>query len=431
MGGNDVTNETARAGAEGAILDRLSDTVSVNPVRILVLAPPDSDVFELSLAPRPELFQVRKASDHPSALQILAEAQFDIILIDPSLPGNPGGEALREIRDAASPPAIVVSPRPIEEEPSGEGIRIGNTHYFLKGDESEALLISALIYHQGRILLANELAAYQRNLDRLQRELDATQLQLIQAEKLEALGQLAAGVAHEVKNPLARILLGVDYLTRTDLSNDGNVPEVLNSIRSAAKTADTIIRGMVDLSCMTKLLPKFDNLNEVVQGAALLVHHELTLHSIDLQLDLQSSLPLACIDAAKIEQVLLNLYLNAIHAMAESPIRHLRVSTATADITDDLGPEVQESALPELPPGTPLLLIRVEDEGTGLPAAADVFEPFFSTKEPGKGTGLGLSVCRRIIELHHGLLTLENRPQSGAVATIILPGGDAGLLSAD
>ncbi len=265
----------------------------------------------------------------------------------------------------------------------------------------------------------------------MQRELDATQLQLIQAEKLDALGQLAAGVAHEVKNPLARILLGIDYLTRTDLSNDGNVPEVLNSIKSAAKTADSIIRGMVDLSCMTKLVPKLDNLNEVVQGAALLVHHELTLHSIDLQLDLQSTLPLACIDAAKIEQVLLNLYLNAIHAMAESPTRHLRVSTGTADIIDELGPEVQKSAPPGLRAGTPLLLIRVEDEGTGLPGASDVFEPFFTTKEPGKGTGLGLSVCRKIIELHHGLLTLENRPESGAVATIILPGGDTNLLSAD
>ncbi|MEM6910932.1 MAG: PAS domain S-box protein [Verrucomicrobiota bacterium] len=269
-----------------------------------------------------------------------------------------------------------------------------------------------------------------RALEKSNHELRATQMQLIQAEKMESIGTLAAGIAHEVKNPLARIQLGIDYLENSIDSQDENLPTVFDRMRKALERADTIVRELLDLSSNRQLDLRERNLNATVEMALLLVGHSLRSNQVEVRRELAEDLPLVRLDSAKIEQVLLNLLINATHAMEEQEERLLTVRTRTA-VAEDLEHREGSRSGQDLRNGEDLVLLEIEDTGTGISEAMleKLFDPFFTTKPTGKGTGLGLSVARKIIELHHGRIEMENRPEGGARATLKFRAETAALVS--
>lgn len=249
-------------------------------------------------------------------------------------------------------------------------------------------------------------------------ELRKTQLELIQAEKLESLGRLAAGVAHEVKNPLAVLQLGIDYLAIAG-NGDKAVAETIEEMDTAIKKADKVIKGLVDYSRFEELDLKAQPLNPIVEEALNLVKHEFMKQHITVESRLSPAIPPVAVDRGKIQQVLINLFINGIHAMEEGG--KLTVDTYQSLLTegafDGFSPP-----LTHFVPGDSMVVTDIFDTGTGIPEDKidKLFDPFFTTKPVGKGTGLGLSVSYRIMELHTGWIGIRNRKEGGAQVTILL-----------
>jgi PAS domain S-box-containing protein len=234
--------------------------------------------------------------------------------------------------------------------------------------------------------------------------LAATQMRLIEAAKMESVGQLAAGVAHEVKNPLAIALMGLEFLSNTIATNDAQVATAIQDTKDALLQADYIVRELLNFAAPAKLEMKRQDLNAVAEHALRLARLEARNRQIAVCMDLGQNLPRLPLDGIKIEQVFLNLCMNAIESMTEGGTLLLRTR---AHPLETGGTEV---------------IAEVEDTGPGIPEGnlTKVFDPFFTKKQMGKGTGLGLSVARQIIELHGGTIGIGNRPEGGARVTITL-----------
>jgi PAS domain S-box-containing protein len=230
-------------------------------------------------------------------------------------------------------------------------------------------------------------------------ELRATQDQLIRAAKMESIGRLASGVAHEVKNPLATLLMGVEYLAEELRDKAGpDVALTIAQMADAVRRADTIVHGLLDYSAASQVELVAGDLHRALEQALLLVHHQLRTQGIKVVRHYATDLPPLPMDQHRLEQVFINLFNNASQAM---PANGQLIITTRA-----------ESAR---------IIVLIEDTGPGVPPAAlaKIFDPFFTTKPTGQGTGLGLAVSRSIVEQHHGTLALANRPEGGACATLI------------
>ena len=248
-------------------------------------------------------------------------------------------------------------------------------------------------------------------------DLKSAQIQLIHAEKLESIGRLAAGVAHEVKNPLAVIQLGIDYLSQT-LKGNKDVTETVGDMDDAVKRADTVIKGLLEFSRPTELEIKTLNLNTVLEESLLLVKYELSKNNISLDKQLDDELPDVELDRNKMKQVFINIFMNAIHAIDKDGT--LTVKTSSSQLSRDLY-NLHCKNTKHLNVGDRVVIVTVEDTGTGIPEDKidKLFDPFFTTKPTGVGTGLGLSVTRGIIDLHKAAINIINRKESGVSVFII------------
>ena len=250
--------------------------------------------------------------------------------------------------------------------------------------------------------------------------LRAVQLQLVEAEKMKLVGRLAAGIAHEVKNPLAIIGMGLEYLHRQTYA-DPNIAMVLEEIGAAVQRADSVVRELLDFSAPKQMHLIPTDVNRLIHNALLLVRGELGARKMIVKEELASGLPQVRLDPMKIEQVLVNLFSNAAQAMEEGG--WLTVRTFTRQVTG-IGENISQSDA--MLPGSRLVTIEVSDNGPGIPEAqlGKVFEPFFTTKPTGKGTGLGLTVTKTIVELHGGSIEIGNRPEGGTRVTVVLKADD-------
>jgi len=265
-----------------------------------------------------------------------------------------------------------------------------------------------------------ELASTAGALRRSHEELKAAQLQLIQAEKMESIGTLAAGVAHEVKNPLAILQMGVNYLGKKITATDENVLMVLQEMRDAILRADTITRGLLDFAASKQLAVKPEDFNQLIIETLKMVRHEVNKHNIEVTRDFAEGLPKVAVDKTQIQQVFVNLFVNAVHAMPGGGT--LTVRTFAKELTETTHHEGSRKA-DHFWVGDTAVVAVVEDTGDGISQEhlAKIFDPFFTTKPTGVGTGLGLPVSKKIIELHGGTIDIRNRPQeSGVRVTIML-----------
>ncbi|AHG87986.1 ATP-binding region ATPase domain protein [Gemmatirosa kalamazoonensis] len=234
--------------------------------------------------------------------------------------------------------------------------------------------------------------------------------QLRQAEKMAALGELVAGVAHEINNPLTGISAFAELLADDVLTDDQR-----ESVRLIKREADRVVGVVRDLLVFSrKTEPAYAelDLNELVERTLRLRSYALRAAGIDVRLALDPSLPVVYGDEAKLQQVILNVVLNAEHAMRETPLR--RIEAATRHTGDRV-------------------VLSLTDTGTGI--APDVlpriFEPFFTTKPAGEGTGLGLSVSYGIVQTHGGELRVESTPGLGTTLEMVLPTHPAGVPAID
>jgi signal transduction histidine kinase/CheY-like chemotaxis protein len=246
-------------------------------------------------------------------------------------------------------------------------------------------------------------------------DLAATRHQLLQREKLAAVGQLVSGVAHELNNPLQGVLGYAELI----LAGKPVAPETeeLRAIRDNANRAAGIVRNLLTFAGRDTSARGWQQINKVVRDAITAREPALLDAGVDLTLDAAERLPLVYIDAARLQDVVTNLIENAEAAMAAR-----RGGKA-------LNHAVPEMARGEIRIATRLeadlerILVEVADNGSGLKAddLLRVFDPFFTTREVGQGSGLGLSVCYGIVREHGGQITARNRDVGGASFTIKLP----------
>ncbi len=261
-----------------------------------------------------------------------------------------------------------------------------------------------------------ELLAAVQNLQVAHHELRDVQLQLIEAEKMKSIGRLAAGVAHEVKNPLAILKMGIEFLS-SQKNDDEHTPMILKEMADALDRADNVIRGLLDFSAPKQLEVRREDLNTIIKNALQLVRGEMK-GAFEIERDLQPNLPLLKLDAGKISQVFINLFTNALHAMGDGGI--LSVRTYTKQLTG-VGANVSDSRSESFRVGQNIVVAEIDDTGNGIPEdkLAKIFEPFFTTKPTGKGTGLGLSVVKTIVDLHGATIDIRNLHDAGVRVTLM------------
>lgn len=230
--------------------------------------------------------------------------------------------------------------------------------------------------------------------------LQSTQDKLIQSEKLASLGQLAAGVAHELNNPLATILLYADILRREsalDLQHQTDLETIINETLRCKQ----IVSGLLNFARQTQVNAQPTSVNDLIQELIEIEKRHTRYEKIVFNLELEAALPLAELDAAQFREVLLNLIHNAADAMPDGG----KITIRTAAKPDDM------------------IAVEVQDEGKGIPPEhlSKLFTPFFTTKPVGKGTGLGLAIIYGIVKMHRGQINVQSEVGRGTTFTISLP----------
>ena len=235
--------------------------------------------------------------------------------------------------------------------------------------------------------------------------LHKAQEQLVQSEKMAAFGQLGAGIAHEVKNPLAGIL-GYTQLSLRKVEKETQIYKNLLIIEKETKRCKEIIESLLRFARQEKYNVELVEINRVIKDAAAIVDHQLGINQIRLEMELVPGLPQIMGNANQIQQVLMNLMLNAQQAMDGTP-GVVKLNSRLLDAGH--------------------IELRVSDNGPGMSeeVKARLFEPFFTTKTSGNGTGLGLSVSFGIIKDHRGEIRIESEPGAGATFIISLPVANA------
>lgn len=243
--------------------------------------------------------------------------------------------------------------------------------------------------------------------------------QLRQAQKMEAIGQLAGGVAHDFNNLLATLQMQIGIALH-DPHLSSEIREGLGEMKSSIQSAASLTRQLLTFSRRQVMQPRPLDLNEVISGMAKMLGRILG-EDVDLRLQLHPSPLMLLADGGMLEQMLMNLVVNARDAMPEGG--RLVMETAPRTVGQD-----EAQYMPGLAPGN-FACLKISDTGSGISAAhmPHIFEPFFTTKEPGRGTGLGLATVFGIIKQHRGFIKAYSEVGRGTVFVILIPNTEAPL----
>jgi two-component system NtrC family sensor kinase len=385
-------------------------------------------------------FELVFADSGEAGLERLEREWFDLVILDFQLPGMNGDQVLGQIRSVQrlDLPVVIVTGGG-SESVAVEMMKCGAYDYLTKDDlhtpRIAAAVRGALERHwleHARRKAERELRRQKEELESALRQLQEAQAHLVQSEKMASLGQLVAGVAHEINNPLAYVsnnvavldrdvrslaALVVDYrsvlgdsvpesirLTEARIDLDytlENLDRLLSSTKQGVQRVRKIVVGLRDFSRIDEADRKLVNPNDAVLTTLEMVHYHVRHKGIHLVVEL-GELPMIWCFPGKLNQVLLNIIMNAIQAVDAG---------ATITVRSWANPEKQEISL------------AVSDNGPGIPESirGKIYDPFYTTKPQGLGTGLGLWISYNIVKEHQGRIDLETAPDTGTTFTIILP----------
>jgi len=247
-----------------------------------------------------------------------------------------------------------------------------------------------------------------RAFNRMIHELEHHQEQLLQSGKIAAVGTLTAGIAHELNNPINNIVLTAEAL-KEDFSTlgQGEAQDLIHDILVQSQRASEIVRNLLDFSRSEQPVSEPVNIVQILRDTLKLVQNQVTLSGVEVERDLPSDLPIIHGNPKTLQQIFLNLFINAIQAMRDGGTLAVRARTEN---------------------GGHWLKVEVADTGTGI-APEDlphIFEPFYTTKEVGRGTGLGLSVSYSIAQKHGGHIEVKSQKGAGSTFTVVLPVDEEG-----
>jgi PAS domain S-box-containing protein len=246
-----------------------------------------------------------------------------------------------------------------------------------------------------------------------ERELVNARESLADSARLESVGRLAAGVAHEVKNPLMIIRLGVDYLAKQFPQESSQ--EILNDVRGAIERADNVIKELLDFAKQKEFARRPTDINQVIDKAIHLIKHEIKRRNIVIVRNRSDPIPQIYADPDRLVQVFVNLLSNAAQAIGKDG--GIEVVARSMCLGEH---DLMESERDVFSVGEQVITVDIRDSGPGFPVEHEkkIFEPFFTTKPVGEGTGLGLAVSRNIVMMHKGSINISNRSEGGASALL-------------
>ncbi|MEQ9324363.1 MAG: response regulator [Polyangiaceae bacterium] len=376
------------------------------PMAVLLVEDNDGDAELVA-------FHLRRTAWYPTSLSragsldaarsLLDRVTFDSVLVDLGLPDSDGLETLRSVRVAAADTPVVVLTGRADDDLGPRVIEEGAEDFVPKGMEASTL-VRALRFAVTRARHRRAVLDYERR--------------LIHADRLAALGQLAAGVAHEINNPAAFITANVDEMGRLlrELAvapvTDGQakldeLAEMLDECQQGIRRIHAITRDLGAFSRISSDETERVDLNDVIRSAINLTRNEVR-HIARIELEL-TDLPPIVADKAKLTQVFVNLLINAAQAMADTSKTNHRIRVVTR--RDD-----------------GLLVATVQDTGGGITQEhlTRVFDPFFTTKPADRGTGLGLAICNDTVRRHGGEIHVDTVAGVGTTFEIRIP-EDTGL----
>jgi signal transduction histidine kinase len=367
-------------------------------IRVLFVEDDDLDVELLIRELRRGGFEPagERVDSREAMAAALGRARFDLVISDHRMPRFSAPAALELLKERGLDlPFIIVSAQ-IDEETAVAAMRAGAHDYVLKGN------------------LARLTPAIRRELSEAAGRLEAARLadRLRQAQKIEAIGQLAGGVAHDFNNNLTIIMSYADAALRR-LGADDPLAGDLNEILRAATSSAALTRQLLAFSRRQVLRPVVLDLNVVISDLHRMLAR-LIGENIEIVTRLEPRLPRVLADRGQLEQVVMNLAVNARDAMPRGGT--LTIETGLAEARPGEGPELD-------PARGRRVALDVADTGAGMDAAtlAHLFEPFFTTKEPGKGTGLGLATVYGIVRQSGGSISVDTAPGAGSRFRILLP----------
>ena len=358
-------------------------------------------------------YSVSTVSSGVDALQAVKDFPPSLILLDYMMPGMDGIQTLSELRRVSPDSYVVMFTGKGSEDLAVEVMKAGAYDYVRKPfnnqdlvDRIENVLRLRRIELRNRELLdereklLSEIADWNRELEERVAvktcELEEAQAEIIQAEKLGALGHLSAGLTHEIRNPLNSISLFAQVLNQSDLQ--GEIAEYPDKIIDEIERIDGLLvrllnvseRAVVDLSSVS--------VAQVIHSTLESFSGQLQAQEVTLILDVSPDVPDIQTDENVIRQIFTNLFSNALQAMPDGG--ELSVSLVSDDIH---------------------MKIQVADSGKGIPEEnlSRIFDPFFTTRK--RGTGFGLSTVLRIVKSHDGRISATNRPEGGAEFVVTLP----------
>ena len=422
------------------------------PDSILIVEDSATQALRLQNSLEKNGFTVTAASDGRAALDVLATLRPTLVISDIQMPEIDGYELCRRLK--ADPvlrdiPLILLTSLSAPQDII-RGLECGADNFVMKPYD-DAFLLARIrtvlanrdlgpaangetipIHFAGQryeiaagrrqilnLLLSTYEAAVRTNADLIKahEELKAAQALIIETEKLRTTARLAAGVAHEVRNPLAILEMGMDFLSSQPIDEAGQA--VFEEMKEAVKRAATVINGLTDLGSPDKLGMRETNLHTLLDSALAVLRDDLARQHIAVVRRFDGALPALRVDAAKIGQLFLNLLANALQAMPDGGTLTLATGLTTVAASDTAF-DAGNRAGAQFHEGERVVFVEIADTGQGIAAEHldKLFEPFFTTKPTGQGMGLGLTVAKKIADMHRGRIHIRNREGGGVSATL-------------
>jgi signal transduction histidine kinase len=361
---------------------------------ILVVDDEPNILRAMSLVLQPE-FDVTVTKTGDKAVKKIRQGRdFDVISLDLQMPGLSGIESLKAVKQLSPSTEVLIVTAHSDTESTRGALKLGAYDYIDK-PFSNAELVASI--RKGVERRSNAIGA-----EKTKEQLAFVKAQLMQSEKFSAIGQLLAGVAHELNNPLTTIMGSSEILLLRKCSPD-KTRNYLEKINESSLLCKNIVQKLLAFSRKEESKQEYIQVNHVIESTLELKQHDFKVDSIKVVKQLADNMPCTMVDFYELQQVFLNMINNAHQAMK----MHAGKRTLTVKSTFD----------------EKVIRINFLDTGPGIPEKnlQKIFEPLFTTKKRGEGAGLGLSICYEIIKKHKGDIFVANGQGKGACFVIELP----------
>jgi DNA-binding response OmpR family regulator len=410
--------------------------------RLLVIDDEKEIVQRLKRVLEKEGYEVLGAYSGEEGLSIIENSKVDVVMTDIRMDDMDGIEVLQRAKRLYRDIEGIMVTGFKDQELAIRSLRAGAIDYIIKPINLDELLFSIKraierinlnrdrLYRNRELKISSEIISkmnqeLERRIEERSMELSQTQAQLFQTSKLATLGEMSAGLAHEMNQPLGGISLIAKHLRklmeRERLSKE-EIESGLGDIEASVKRMSKIIQHIRTFARQDTLQFTEVDVNETIDSALSLLGEQLRLHEIEMVQELSPALPRIAGEPYQLEQVWINLIANARDALDE---KDKQISDGRGQVAN-YKKSLKISTIYDPESEKPCVQVRVSDNGIGLgeEQKEKIFEPFFTTKEVGKATGLGLSISHGIIESHKGKIEVESKEWEGTTVQVILPTGD-------